>query len=93
MADYRIVCTIHGQVNGHKHITQVGTGTDPNQSSKLWTVPQVLADVDNFYTQSGSETARISGYHCECGYETLRTHPDDTVKDNLDDMRECRTGA
>jgi hypothetical protein len=96
---YRIVCVSKAVSTGKahsSHISAVGTGLDPEQSSRNWTVPQVYAEIalndTRFYTVSKKtgKPAEVDPYEC-CGIKTLRS-PGDTVTDNnLDTMRLCRT--
>jgi hypothetical protein len=91
MASSRIVCVTKVASGNHHHITEVGTGTDPNAASTQLTVAQVrkaIDDGDTFYSQGGGEKAYVEKYTC-CGVNTIRTKADDTTKDNLDTKRAC----
>ena len=86
MAEYRIVCV--NEDDGH--ITVVGTGTDPNEATKKWTVAQVRAAIkagDRFYTQ---DTDGNKAYVELYGDEWIRTDPDNETDNNLDNLRACR---
>jgi len=97
MVSYRIVCTDQepaGASHDAAHIVAVGVGDDPNGADKRFEVEEVRAKIDRgttFYTKSEStgKTAEVEKYDCSCGYETIRTNPDDRIDNNLDDLREC----
>jgi len=91
MAETRIVCVTKTANGDHHHITEVGTGTDPNAASGQMTVASVrkaIDDGDAFYSQGGGEKAYVEKFTC-CGVHTIRTKADDTTKDNLDTKRTC----
>jgi hypothetical protein len=100
MASYRIVCTVQVPVTqpwSHRHIVEVGTGSNPDGYSKKWTLTQVLAAIDRgetFYTegkQSGKR-ARVVKVQCDsCGRDIIRSSPDAVADNNLDNLRACRT--
>jgi phage-related protein len=90
MAESRVVC-VTKVASGDHHITEVGTGTDPNKATTQLTVTQVRTAIDNgdkFYSQGGGEKAYVEKFAC-CGVNTIRTKADDTTKDNLDTKRAC----
>lgn len=97
MASSRIVCTDQepsGADHDEAHIVAVGVGDDPTGADKRVEVDEVRADIDNghtYYTKSEStgKTAEVEKYNCSCGYETIRTKPDDRIDNNLDDLRKC----
>lgn len=100
MADYRIVCTVQepaDQPPTHAHIVAVGTGTDPAQAAKRWTLDEVLTAMDRgdrFYTQ-GERTGRVAlveKYVCaRCRRTYIRSNPDAVADNNLDGLRPCRS--
>jgi hypothetical protein len=95
---YRIVCTEQepaGASHDAAHIVAVGTGDDPDKAETRWEVEKVRTKIKQgtkFYTKSPStgKTADVERYDCGCGYETIRTKPDERIDNNLDDLRECR---
>jgi hypothetical protein len=95
MATYRIVCVETRYA--HRHITHVGTGTDPAHANRDWTVAQVrsaIRDGDRFYTQSPStnRTADVEPYNVVVNGETIytiRSSPDAIHDNNLDNLRVC----
>lgn len=94
---HRIVCTVQkpaGTDHDAAHIVNVGVGDDPSGADQKFTVQQVRDKIDDnikFYTKSEStgKTAEVEKYTCGCGYETIRTKPDERIDNNLDDLREC----
>jgi hypothetical protein len=91
MAEFHIVCVDREEVRtGHDHIVQVGTGGALDRITS-WTVAEVIArlETDSFYTTGGGDKAYVHPYNCECGFETIRSAPDDTTADNLDDLSPC----
>lgn len=99
MAEYRIVCTNQEPCNVDKtkaHIVTVGTGDDPDQASKLWSLSQVIASMDKgdqFYTMgpTSKKRAEVEKYDCgSCKKTYIRSHKDATTDNNLDSLRDCR---
>lgn len=98
MASNRIVCTEQepaGASHDAAHIVAVGIGDTSDKASNRLDVDEVRRKIDQghtFYTKSEStgKTAEVEKYDCSCGYETIRTNPDDRIDNNLDDLRECR---
>lgn len=98
MVSHRIVCTNQepaGAPHDAAHITAVGIGDDPNGADRRLTVQEVRSKLDDgvtFYTKSEAtgKTAEVEKYDCSCGYETIRTKPDDRIDNNLDDLRKCQ---
>jgi hypothetical protein len=94
MSSYRIVCVEKtASADGtHKHLSGVGTGIDPDSASTKRTVSEVRAAIDNgdtFHTVGANgQKANVEKWSC-CGVNTLRTKPDDTKTDNLDNLRLC----
>lgn len=91
MTTYRIVCTTLENPTHHRHIVEVGTGSDPDTANRQWTVTEVRAALrtDSFYTQVGANLAWVETYDCGCGYKTIRTRPDASPSNNLDNLRQC----
>jgi hypothetical protein len=92
---FRVVCA--SKQHAHRHIMSVGTGTDDNAASLVWTVAQVrrkLGAGNRFYTtDSRGRDADVERWTCNidnCTYETIRTNPDQTTDNNLDQIRDCR---
>ncbi len=96
MSAYRIVCA--DTLYPHRHITDVGTGTDPGAASDRWTVLQVRAALRNghrFYTQDpvSGRTADVEPYDAYVDgtvVHTIRSTPDAIQGNNLDYLRGCR---
>lgn len=92
----RIVCveTLHP----HRHITHVGTGSDPDQANHRWTVMEVRQELRRgvrFYTMDPltGATADVEPYDAHVGGQiirTIRSTPDATPRNNLDNLRVCR---
>lgn len=95
MAEYRIVCV--ETEHPHRHITHVGTGSDPNAANYRWTVTQVrnaIFNGDRFYTVSPSTgtTADVRRDDCRingCIVKTIRSTADAVTDNNLDNLRVC----
>jgi hypothetical protein len=95
MAAYRIVCV--ETEHPHRHITQVGTGSDAGHANERWTVQQVrtaLFNGDRFYTVSPStgKTADVRPDDCPvtgCTVKTIRSKADAVPDNNLDNLRVC----
>jgi Protein of unknown function (DUF3892) len=95
MAAYRIVCV--NKEYTHSHITQVGTGTKPDEYSRIWTVKEVreaLESGDRFYTVSAStgKEADVRADNCHvngCLIKTIRSTADAVTDNNLDNMVGC----
>lgn len=98
MAQYRIVCTEQEPV-GHPHtdahITNVGTGNDPNRADQKWTLDEVLHTMDQghiFFTKGerSGKTALVEKYVCShCQRTYIRSTPDRVEDNNLDSLRRC----
>lgn len=97
MADYQIVCVdkAPSPSGAHQHIVQAGTtttgGSVPTRQWSVADVVRALSAGDTFYSTGGTgRRARVSSYPCtSCGKTYIRTHPDDTLIDNLDNLRRC----
>lgn len=99
MARYRIVCTNQEPVlqpPTHAHIVAVGTGSNPERYERKWTLDEVLSAMergDTFYTQ-GRESGRVASvekYVCShCRRTYIRSGPDATTDNNLDNLPTCR---
>jgi hypothetical protein len=95
VTNYRVLCVVLKYPSEHRHILEVGTGNDPDKAATTrWTVAQVLASMlqqNTFFTQApGSvEPAWVYPDTCECGRPTIRTRPNDTTEDNLDNLPDC----
>ncbi len=95
MAAHRIVCVDMESCSSGRaeHVVAVGIDEQSNHATNRQTVDQVLRALgigEAYYTQAGNRTARVSKYSCsQCGRNFIRTHPDDTTVDNLDNLRAC----
>jgi hypothetical protein len=92
MTDYRVLCTASNYPTAHRHVTEVGTGIDPDEVVHHWTVDEVLTSMDHgdrFYTFFRGETAIVEPYRCSCGYETLRSAGDGSAAHGLRRSPEC----
>jgi hypothetical protein len=95
--EYRIVCV--ETLYPHRHITHVGTGSDPDRASERWDVMNVrtaLRHGDRFYTQDPmtGRTADVEPYDAYTGagvVYTIRSTADAIPGNNLDNLRGCRT--
>lgn len=95
MSTYRIVCV--ETLYPHRHITHVGTGSDPAHAISRWTVAEVrsaLRNGDRFYTVSPStgRTADVEPYDAYVGNTvvyTIRSTPDAIYDNNIDNLRVC----
>jgi len=101
MANRRVVCiTKHPTHQDRYHrITHVGVGTDPDQASEKLDVATVIRNIksvsgDRYYVvgSDGSEASVIARRcpHCSNGHEIIATTADNTKRDNLLELRECR---
>jgi Protein of unknown function (DUF3892) len=91
----RIVCveTLHP----HRHITHVGTGSDPSQASQRWDVLDVRRELfagKRFYTEDpvSGKTADVEPYDAPVPggvVKTIRSTADAIPGNNLDNMRVC----
>ena len=72
---------------------------DPEKSGggTVWTVPKwntYVAQGYTFFTYGDGKVAWVGTEKCDCGKDTfIRTHPDGTKINNLDDLRQCRPRA
>lgn len=88
MAEHQITCVVVKNQKKHDHIIEVGGNT------RKWTVSQAYDAMDKgdtFYTEKpkGSR-ASVKKFHCgECNFDTLRSGPDATKENNLDNMPNC----
>lgn len=98
MTRYRVVCTIQEPFEKpHEiaHIVSIGTGDDPGRASNKWDLKDVLDALDRghtFFTKSPStgKEASVNKYQCKtCGRTTIRSSPDATTDNNLDNLRRC----
>jgi len=95
VADYRIECV--NTEHPHRHITRAGTGDEPALASQMWTVDEVRVAIDEgdtFHTISRSRGGRAEVYRDDCKIggctvKTIRSAPDDTGDNNLDNLWQC----
>jgi hypothetical protein len=76
----------------HEGIIAVGTSSDGVRADKRWTVPVVrrlIEEGHRFYTVSptSGEEADV-----ELFGNGIRTNPDESTDNNLDELRACRFG-
>ena len=101
MANRRIVCiTKHPTHQDRYHrITHVGVGTDADTASEKLDVATVIRNIksvsgDSYYVvgTDGSEASVIVRKcpHCSNGHDIIATTADNTKRDNLLELRECR---
>jgi hypothetical protein len=91
----RIVCT--ELEHPHSHITAVGTGTESSKATERWTVTQVRNAIrtgSRFYTYDpiSEKTADVEPYDVYIAgqlIQTIRSTPDATTRNNLDNLRAC----
>jgi hypothetical protein len=91
----RIVCV--ETLYDHRHITHVGTGPNPAQAGKRWTVQQVRAQLRagyRFHTLDPvtGRTADVEAYDAHVNGRvvyTIRSTPDAIPGNNLDNLRVC----
>lgn len=96
---YRIVCTNQVPVNQprtHAHIVRVGTGTTPQQWSRMWELAEVIQAIRSgqhqFYTQSPSTGRQASVLVVPCGVcarDIIRSAADAVRDNNLDNLPSC----
>lgn len=99
MARYRVVCTAQEPLDkphDAAHIVSIGTGDDPDQATKQWTLKEVLDAMasNSFYTKSPStgKEASVDRYECKtCKRTTIRSSADAVTDNNLDNLRKCRS--
>jgi len=94
---YRIVCTEQEPVTApttHAHIVAVGTGN--GTANTRWTLAQVIEAMDRgdvFYTQ-GERTGTLACVQkyvrTLCRRTYIRSTPNATRENNLDNLRRCR---
>jgi len=93
MSDYRVVCVNRLTTSpAHRHITDVGTGTDRGWNRR-WSAPEVrnaIKDGDTFYALNPNTESmgHIEAYDCTCGLKTLRSVLDDVADSTLDTLPE-----
>ncbi|MBM3883527.1 MAG: DUF3892 domain-containing protein [Verrucomicrobia bacterium] len=101
MAQHRITCTRQEPVNEpatKAHIVAVGTGSDPGNHDRLWSLAEVLTAMDQghgFSTQGeiSGKIARVEKYLCpSCTRMHIRSSPDAVTDNNLDNIRRCLSG-
>jgi hypothetical protein len=101
VANRRIVCiTKHPTHQDRYHrITHVGVGSDTDRASEQLDVATVIGNIkafsgDRYYVvgSDGSEASVIVRKcpHCSNGHDVIATTADNTKKDNLLELRECR---
>jgi Protein of unknown function (DUF3892) len=93
VSEYRIVCTTKSKSSPaatHGHITsvKVGQGVATGATWQVSTVRFALDRGDTFYTEGGGRKALVEKWSC-CGVETIRTKPDETKINNLDNLPAC----
>ena len=98
MTEYRIVCTEQEPCNAdtsRAHIVAVGTGNEADSANQRWLLSEVVAALntgDRFYTigTSTGKRAEVETYNCgNCKTTHIRSNPDSTTDNNLDELRIC----
>lgn len=94
MADYRIVCTDQTECSQDGHIIGVGLGESSGKANERLTVKEIYAAMDagdRFYTRGATsgKTAWVRKFDCPCGRGSLKSAPDRTTDNNLDNLRLC----
>lgn len=97
MADYRIICVT--TEHQHRHIVEVGTGPEPGDVTKMWSVKKVKKAIKKgthrFYTVSPTtnRVAEVRRWKCTepgCGaVKTIRSEGDVVEDNNLDKLASC----
>ena len=98
MNRYRVICTAQvprGNDRRHARIIGCGTGTDPENPDRLWTVRQMVRAMDLgtiFYTKGRisrkeTEVMRYGGE--DNGNWILKTQPDNVRDNNLNRLPVC----
>jgi hypothetical protein len=96
--DYRIICNVQEPFSvphSHAHIVRIGTGSQPSQYNRQWTIAEVYSAMDlghTFHTigaRSGIR-AEVAPYQCShCRRPPLRSQGDITEDNNLDNLPRC----
>lgn len=101
MANLRIVCTEQTPIGNpptHAHIVAVGVDDDNDgRANYRQTLREVVSAIDNdratYYTYgpTSKKTALVEVIPCpaHCGERIIRSAPDATRDNNLDQMRTC----
>jgi hypothetical protein len=77
------------QTDPHDHITAVQITTDTELPLSAVTADLRASNGDRYYTKGGGEQASVYVRTCpHCAWrDYITTHPDDTTKNNLLDLR------
>ena len=101
MSNLRIVCIVKhpNQHDRYHRIEAVGVGTDPDKASKRLPVEEVIRQIqsssgDRYYVEAPDGTIGWVQVrqcpHCANKHLIIATVADNTKKDNLLELRECR---
>lgn len=101
MASRRVVCISKHPTHQDRYhrITHVGVGTDGDKASEKLDVATVIRNIispsgDRYYVlgSDGSKSSVIVREcpHCASRHDIIATTADNTKKDNLLELRECR---
>lgn len=88
----QIICTSQepvGKDHDQAHIVAAGTLL-PRETLELEEILQEMDNGETFYTKVNGERAEVHEYQCNCGQTTIRTDPDSSEANNLDNLRDCR---
>ncbi|WP_086820679.1 DUF3892 domain-containing protein [Allokutzneria sp. NRRL B-24872] len=89
MATFRIVSTKQRPCGAGGHIEAVGVGDGSSPSGQILSVSDVhwrMSQGDTFYTYAHGLRADVRKFDCGCTKKTLRSAPDATVHNNLDNL-------
>lgn len=90
-----IICVTKATTPGHAHITHVGLGTmieHYRERVPVATVRAAIRNGDRYYTVSPKtgKAALVEAYDCpSCKTGTIRSAPDSTTDNNLDNLSTC----
>ena len=91
----RIVCTDQEPAGaGHDaaHIVAGGIGSSNGNPDNLEDVETIRRNIRNgttYYTRYAGNRADVHPYTCSCGTKTIRTDPDSSGANNLDNLPGC----
>jgi hypothetical protein len=101
MSNLRIVCIVKhpNQKDRYHRIQAVGVGTDPDKADRQLSVEEVIGQIkspygDRYYVEAADGTSAWVEVrqcpHCTNKHLIIATVADNTTKDNLLELRECR---
>jgi hypothetical protein len=84
MTEHQVTCVQH---DIHRNITSIGAG------AQRWSTAQAISEIDGkrkrFYTLVNGVRADVQVMQTKEGKKYLRTDPDKTTRNNLDDLPTC----